>query len=284
MLAKFGNSQVEYKRLFKRKDVGLTVPNNDKQYVQVLHDWQVGKGGSRSEKAGSKYAHPAIVNATWGLETKYNDRVYDYVSLPEKWQQIIWKFCGWSVEYQLLKGVITEFYTKTTNSGIFARATPYSQTEYYISIVEKSRAWTESFSPEVGGKDVVTGRNMQNREYEFLMRHTTGALQEVTSYGSKWIVKALDITKDPPPFEEIISDPSLYYWATEIRPERLADGTYTVSPFPQAKVPSRAMGLPFMGVAMPLLSMGGSFMINKTACSPILTPGSKWSPYNPKIF
>lgn len=275
----------EYKRIFRRKDVGLIVPNNGKQYVQVLHDWLVRDDGmSRADKVGSDYAHPAIVNREWGLVTSYNGKVYDYVTLPEKWQWLIWEFCGWSVDYQLEVGRITDYYTKKTTDGLFARATPYSWMEYYISIVEFRRAWTESFSPEMGGRCFPTGRNPLNNPFAMLLRGCTGQLQEVTSNGTKWKVKALDITKDPPPFKDIISDPALYYWATEIRPERLADGTYTVSPFPQAKVPSRAMGLPFMGVAMPLLSMGGSYLIDKKACTPVLENGSSWSPYYPKVY
>jgi hypothetical protein len=264
--------------VLERKDINLKVPNNGKTHVQVLHDWDV-TGQSRAH--GNKTAHPAIVNTAWGLITKYNDKVYDYVELPEKWQWIVWEFCKWSTGYQIPDGEITSFYTKTTNSGLFAKTTPYSLTEYYVSIMEKSRAWTDSWSPEIGARDYVTKRNLQNRNLEFLMRHTTGALHEVTLYGSKWIVKALDITKDPPPFEEIIADPTLYYWATQISNVQLPDKTWQVSYFPQAKRPSLYYELPFKGVAMPLLSMGGSFMIDKKACTPILKNGSAWSPYHP---
>jgi hypothetical protein len=284
LIATFPQGKAEYRRIFKRKDIGLTVPDNGKQHVQVLHDWQITLANGEqntSRAAGHRTAHPAIVNTKWGLVTKYNDKVYDYVELPEKWQWLIWEFCKWSTDYQMPDGQITSYYTKTTNSGIFAKSTPYSTMEYYVSIMEKSRAWTDSWSPEIGGRDYVTGRNPNNRPLEFLIRHTTGALHEVRPFGSKWIVKALDITKDPPPFANIIADPTLWYWATQIGNVPLPDKTWQVSYFPQAKYPSEHYGLPFKGVAMPLLSLGGDFMIDKKACTPVLVPGSKWSPYNP---
>lgn len=274
--------KAEYRRIFRRKDVGLTVPNNGKLYVQTLPDWQVGYDGSRAK--GHRTPHPAIINIRWGLIRSYNNQVYDYVKLPKKWQKLIWDFCDWSTDYQLPKGKIESYYTKSTNSGVFAKCTPNSLTEYYVSIVEKSRAWTDTkFNIEEGrGQDYMTERNPEADPYEFLLAPTVGSLHEVTSYGTKWKVRALDITKDPPPFEEIISDPAMYYWATQISNQPLADKkTYQVSYFPQAKVPSQFYALPFKGVAMPLLSLGGSFLLDKKACTPILSAGSAWTPYYP---
>lgn len=283
MLASFsGLGTAEYERIFRRKDINLRVPDNG-QYVQPLPDWKIEGMGYTSRAKGKKTPHPAIINKAWGLVRSYNGREYSYVKLPEKWQKVIWDFCDWSTDYQLETGKIESFYTKTTNSGLFAKSTPYSLTEYYVSIVEKSRAWTDTkFNIEEGlGRDYMTDRNPLAQPYEFLFAHCVGALQEVTSFGTKWIVKALDVTKDPPPFEDIIADPALWYWATQISNVPLPDKTYQVSYFPQAKYPSEHYGLPFKGAAMPLLSLGGYFLIDKKACTPVLENGSAWSPYHP---
>lgn len=268
-------------KIFKRKDVNLKVPSSGK-FVQIKHDWEIidPKTGKYYEprSKGYKYAFPAIVNKQWGLKTFYNGREYAYVELPVKWQWFFWDLWNWSTDYLLPKGEITGYYTTKTNSGNFAYTTPKSLTYYYVNMIEKSRAFTDSWSPEVGGYDAVTGRNVESRPYEWLMRTTTGNMCEVDKIvGRDIYLKALDITKDPPTVQWLIDHPQYLHWATEVGGTPLPDKRYPVSNFPQAETCAGQV----MGVPLPFISLGGTIVLDKFSVKE-LKNGQSYSPYVPE--
>lgn len=281
MIASFSNGKAEYKRVYRPKDTNLKVPT-DGRYVQILHDWAV-YDGTRQSQTGVKYAVPAVVNANWGLRTIYNEQVYDYVPVPDEWQWFLWKLWDWASDYRLPRGRIESFYTKPTNSGVWANTTAGSLTNVYVTMIEKSRSHSDSYPPEMGGRDVVTRRNLSNhRPYEWLCRPTTGTLAKVIGdNGSEWVLEALDITKPPP--NAYTLPPHLYCWATEINTTKLTDGRYVVSDyaFIDQALKYNFTSNPRTGTPIPFISKGGSVRIKKYGCSPILVGGSSWSPYIP---
>lgn len=271
---------------FKLKDVNLIVPSvSGKKFVQIKHDWDV-TGGSRAE--GYKYSFPAVVNKAWGLLTKYQDGVYDYVEIPDIWAKFFWDLWDWASGYQLPKGKIESFYTTNTNTGIYAKATPGTLTWVYINMIEKSRSHTDSYAPEVGARDIITGRNLENsRRWEWLFRPTTGQMGMVKAdRGTYWELDALDILKPPPSISVIENSPWLYGWATEISPYPISPQPYQrwgVSNYPQIEVAFREhdnLKNVKPGIPIPLLSKGGSILIKKTSCVELVA-GSSWSPYVP---
>lgn len=291
IIGQYGSKQVKYKEYaeaeeptpqpFTRPDINLFVPNVGR-FVQIKHDWEIinPKTGTYYEprSKGYKYAFPAIVNKQWGLKTFYGGREYSYVTLPVRWQFFLWDLWNWSTGYSLPKGEITGYYNTTSNTGTFAYTTPKSLTYYYVNVVEKSRAFTDSWSPEVGGYDAVTNRNLGAKPYEWLMRTTTGNLCEVEKVvGRDVYLKALDITKDPPSVEWIIQRPQYLHWATEVSGTPLPDKRYTVSNFPQAET---CLGKP-RGVPIPFMSLGGTIILDKYAVKDLVN-GQKYSPYVPE--
>lgn len=262
---------------FKLKDVNLIVPNiPGKRFVQIKNDMEV-LGESRAY--GYKYNFPAVVNRAWGLLTQYKDTVYDYVEITDPWANFFWNLWDWGSGYQLPTGKIENFYTKTTNTGTYANVTLGSLMWVYVNMIEKSRSHTDSYAPEGGARDIITGRNLENsRRWEWLFRPTTGQMGMVKAdRGTYWELEALDILKPPPPISLIENSPWLYGWATEVTPRGL------VTNYPQIEVAFREHanlnGLK-AGTPIPLLSKGGSILIKKTSCTE-LVPGSRWSPYVP---
>jgi len=267
-----------------RPDIGLTVPT-DGRYFQIQHDWILMDGDTRASKnphsVKNNISHPAIAKSgLWVSKSVYNGRFYDYVELPEIWQRFLYDLWAWSVRGgNVPVGEILGYETKTTNTGTFAITTYPSLTWYYVNMMEKSRAFTDSWSPEVGGRDYVTNRNPQNRPLEFLLRTCTGNLTKLQKInGREYWVEALDILKPPPPLEWLITQPHLLHWCTEVSPRPLPDKTYTVSNFPQAE---KCLGVPSWGVPLPFMSLGGTVIFDKAAVRE-LTPGQKYSPYNPQ--
>ena len=277
MLASFNGVDVRYQPSFQLKDVNLTVPNiPGKRFVKIKNDMEV-VGQSRAE--GRKYNFPAVVNKSWDLLTKYQDAVYDYVEVPDPWAWFFWNMWDWASDYRLPTGKIESFYTSKTNSGTFANTTPGSLMFVYVNMIEKSRSHTDSWAPEVGARDIVTGRNLgTSRRWEWLFRPTTGQMGMVKAdWGTYWELEALDILKSPPSIDVIKSSPWLYGWATEVTPNGY------VTNYPQIEVAFREHkdlnGIK-AGTPIPFLSKGGSVLIKKSSCTE-LTPGSKWSPYFP---
>ena len=269
----------------KPKDEGLRVPSVGR-YVQILHDWVVYDGVTRQIAQGNPlYPVPAVVNKNWGILTKYNDVVYDYVPMPDEWQWFLWDLFNWGSGYKLPIGRIESFYTKTTNSGIWANTTKGSLTSVYVTMIEKSRSHSDSYPPEVGARDVVTRRNLLNpRNYEWLCRPTTGQLGKIKAdLGSEWELETLDITKPPPPVEGLAQH--LFGWATEITTVKLPDSRYVVSDYAFIDQALKVVNpdSPRTGTPIPFISKGGSIRIKKSVCG-LLENGASWSPYVPEKY
>lgn len=284
MIARFGNRTAEYRQAIteaRRKDINLTVPDDGYRYVQFKHDWEVMDGATRQANTNVKYAFPAIVRRDWGLITQYQGVTYDYVSFPREWQFFLHELFRWSVDDKIPVGKIEYFYNKPNNFREFAYATPNSLTWYYVNMIEAHRAWTESASTEAGFCDFVTSRNLGAKPYEFLLRPTTGNIARVLrDMGSEWELEALDITKPPPPMAEVTGKNYLTHWATEITTNKLPDGRYVVSNFPQCETVSEAYDLPYRGTPYPFISMGGTIRIKKYGVR-LLEAGKRYSPYVP---
>jgi len=143
-------------------------------------------------------------------------------------------------------------------------------------MVEAHRAFTEAASPEAGARDVVTGRNMSNpKNYEWLFNPTCGAMIKVLrTVGQYYEIEALDVLKPPPPIEEVIAKPWLYFWCTQWSKY---EGS---SRFPQIKNANAVQGLPKAGTPSPLMSKGGTIKVLKSSCTELIN-GASWSPYAP---
>lgn len=259
---------------FIRKDINLRVPDIGRRFVMIKHDTDVLGAPRQYSTTWDPDPRPAVVNTKWGLITKWNDRVYDYVALSEQWQWFLWNMLDWASGYLLPRGKIERFYTKTTNSGTFAEATPGSLTWVYVNLIEKSRSHTDSASAETGYRDYVTGRNPNaTKPYAWLMRPCTGQLAMVKNdLGSKLELETIDLFKPCPTMDELEAKPWLYGWATQIH----IDGR--VTRYPQIKEAFEVQGLPPAGTPIPFMSMGGSVLIDKRACLE-LEPGAAWTPY-----
>ena len=256
-------TQGEYVRL----DENLIVPSTGK-FVQLKHWDELDKGDNDDP-------FPEMFNPGCGLITKDpTGEVYDYVSLPDEWQWFLWNFWKWASQNRLPDGRIEEFYKRPGNFRTFARATPGSLTYVYVDMVEAHRAFTEAGSPEAGNRDVVTKRNMTaKKNYEWLYNPTGGAMVKVLrTIGSEYEIEALNTLLPPPPVEEIISKPWLYFWCTQW------DKFKGATRFPQIKEANEVHGLPPAGTPSPLLSLGGRIRIKKSSCDPLIN-GQSWSPY-----
>ena len=262
-------------REFRRPDENLTVPDDGGRYVQILDDTTV-LGAPRQYSDGvliAPYPFPAVVNTKWGLITRYNDAVYDYVPLEDRWQRWLYGFWDWASGYRLGRGEKIGTHVNPKNPGIvYTDYTPGSLLSLYAGMIMDAKSHTDSASPETGARDVVTGRNLENpKPYECLCRPTVGALLRVTDYGSRWRCAAIDLLAPCP--EPDTLPPYLYFWATQVH----IDGR--VTRYPDVKNAYEIIGLPPAGTPMPLFSRGGNLLINKTACRE-LRPGQMWSPYS----
>lgn len=279
--------------IIKPKDENRTVPNDGRRYVQILPDVDVMGAPRQFFVSGKpKYAFPAMVRKDWGIRYLYTEEQKNqykgipYMPLSKEWQKFIWDMLDWGTGYSLPKGRIEEFYTKTSNSGLFARATKGSLTELWISLMEKSVAYTDSWSPEVGGRDWMTSRNLENSDLEFLLHPTTLAMcHAIKSVGTEWEIEALDILSSPPKLSYVIANPHLYYWATQQDTIRLGNKQpfeYVVSDFPKCDqvIKVHNPNNPRIGTPMPLLAIGKSFRIKKSACRE-LKNGERVSAYLP---
>jgi hypothetical protein len=248
-----------------RKDTNLTVSANGK-YVQIRFDVISVIGDPI----------PAVVNKGFGLLTKDpNGVVYDYVPLEDRWQWWMYEFCDWQTGRMFPKGEFVEFYTLPKNSidVIYSRYTPGSLLSLYAERIKDAKSHSDSYSPETGGRDVVTRRNLFSpRPYEWLCRPTLGALLKVVGeFGIYWRIEAIDLLKPCPDVDFLPAHH--YFWATQI------EGNGNVTRYPDVKNELEAYGIPPAGTAYPLFSLGGSFLIPKSICTPPLVPGQAWSPY-----
>lgn len=268
-----GNSEIfGLRRPFSswvRKDENLRVPDDGKQYVQVLDDTAVlGAPRQYKEEGGliDDYPFPAVVNAKWGITPLVP------AFIQERWQRWLYEFHDWQTGYMLPRGEHIGTHVNKKNPAIvYDDYTPGSLLDLYSQMIMDAKFLTESGSPETGAKDYVTGRNLSNpKEYQLMLTMTCGALLQVTSYGSYWKAKAINLSESCPLVDTL--PPYLYYWCTQVH----IDGRLTR--FPDVKNALEVYGLSPAGTAMPLFSLDGSFLIKKSACKP-LTNGQVWSPY-----
>lgn len=139
-------------------------------------------------------------------------------------------------------------------------------------MIMDAKSHTDSASPETGGRDVVTGRNLSSRfQWAWLCRPCTGAILRVKEkIGTKLKIEALDINQAPPPIDQLKI--WQFYFGTQVH----YDGR--VTRYPDVKNAFEIHGYEPAGTAMPLVAPGGDFFINKSACLE-LEPGAIWTPY-----
>jgi hypothetical protein len=274
---------------FSPMDVGLKVPNDGYKYVRILHDYET-QGYPRQQDWGIKYAIPAIMNSVRRvapdlsyISEVYRGRAYDYVTLTKEWQFFLLELWRWSVGNSLIYGEHIGTYKNASNPEVtFDKYTSGSLLEYYTNMIQDARSHTDSESPEVGFCDFVTERNMGKKPYSWLTKTTTGNLLRVKrDMGAFWEVYALDLAKAPPKVSEIEKSFHLLHWATEQGMTKYANGTYSVSAYPQAEYAMKMNGSNLkLGTPIPNTSVGGYYLIEKKHTI-LLTPGQSWSPYNP---
>ena len=172
---------------FRRKDVGLRVPDDGKTYVLALPDWEVWGGLNRQQKqAGegkkpSEESHPAFVNYSGWKYRVFNElgKISPYNPVPPKWQKAIYDCLDWSTDYILPDGKVEYFFeekggytspnmSKFPNSGLFAYCTPNSVAAIYERMIRKSTAFTDSSSYNLGASDSVLGINKGAVPYTWL--------------------------------------------------------------------------------------------------------------------
>lgn len=258
-------SRGEYMRL----DEGLKVPDNGGRYVRLKHWDELGRGDNKNP-------FPEMITPADGLYARDpNGRAYDYVELSGEWQWFLWRFGDWASQYKLPRGKIEKFYQRPGNTRTFAETTPGSLTYVYVDMVEAHRAFTEAGSPEAGSEDVVTGRNLGAKGYEWLFNPTGGAMcRVVRTLGRYHELEAIDVLKPPPSISELEKSPWLYFWCTQY-------GKYTgTTRFPQIANANKILGLPPAGTPSPFLSLGGTIKVERESCVD-LVPGQPFSPYNP---
>jgi len=255
---------------YQRLDENLTVPNDGYKYVRLKHWIELGKGDNADP-------YPEIIDKGDGWLTFGPDGVeYDYVSLTEPYQWLLWQTWDYFSQYKLPRGKIERFYKKPGNERTFAEATPGSLAWVYVNMAEAHRAFTEAGSPEAGFIDYVLPRQNQSisRGYQWLFRATGGAMLRVLrTNGAEYVIEAIDVLKPAPSVKEVVKR-GLYFWCTQ-------SGKYSGSTrFPQIKNANAVHGYPPAGIASPLFSLGGTIRVKKTVCVDLI-PGSAYTPYQP---
>lgn len=282
---------------FKRKDVGLRVPADGKTYVQALPDWAVWDGQNRQQnqaapgKPPSREGHPAFVNYSgWQYRaTNLAGKYSPYNPVPPKWQKAIYDCIDWSTDYILPKGKVEYFFeekggytspnlSKFPNSGLFSYCTANSVASIYERMIRKSTAFTDSWSYNVGASDSVLGINEGATPYTWLTSPFIFQLFEVEDRGADWLIKTLDMRDEPPTPEWMYTHPQYLSWTSEIHVREVGDG-YAVSNFSYAEKPMALYGRGIQGLAVPFMTPAGWALIKKNRCTPILKPGTPWSPY-----
>lgn len=258
---------------FRRLDIGMPVPDDGGTYVMAQHEQPL-FGITRHSYNGTYEPIPAVVNKDWGIETEAK-RNGDYYPLPDAWQRWFYEFWDWASGYRLPMGKFEGTHVNPRNPRIvYSVYTPGSLLALYAGMIMDAKSHTDSASPETGGRDVVTGRNLDSRfQWAWLCRPCTGALLKVKErLGSKLKIEAIDLYGSPPPIEQLKI--WQYYFGTQVH----ADGR--VTRYPDVKNAFEVHGYEPAGTAMPLVAPGGYFWIDKNACVE-LTPGQIWKPYYP---
>lgn len=281
-------------------DENLTVPNDGRQRVQVLWDFDI-YGMSRQERnqIRSNFDHPQLANGDYGLRRRhpgFNGTEYNYVTLTDGYYYLMYDLIKWAANHRLEEGRVDHWVEKVSNrptrrksytlpvrqandGGWFAEVTPMTSYLWaYIQLTMKGKSNTDAGSREYGMWDPITKLNPDRAGYQWLHGIFAGALIEATSLGAYWQFPCIDSTKPAPSLDEVLSK-GLYHWANAVSRMRLPNGRNMVSDFPCVAEPLRALGLPSVGTPMLTLGRGPFMWIKKSSCSAVLMPGSAWSPY-----
>lgn len=275
IIAKFGDRVVEYDRVFTRLDIGVAVPDDGYQYVMAQHEIILfGETRHGSNQPNNIDPRPAVVNGKWGIRTLAQANG-DYYPIADIWQRWFYKFWDWASGFRLPKGqkIGTHINPKNPNI-IYTDYTLGSRLGLYAGMIMDAKSHTDSMSPETGGRDVVTGRNLTSpKPWEWLCRPCTGALLRVLERnGSILKIQAIDLWNAPPDVNKL--ELWQFYFGTQVH----VDGR--VTRYPDVKNAFEVHGYPPAGTAMPLVAPDGYFFIDRSKCVE-LQPGQLWKPYYP---
>lgn len=258
---------------FVRLDTGIPVPNDGKRYVMIQHEFPLFGTTRHSEnQTNQRDPRPAVVNTKWGYYTSAKG-TGDYVPLPDQWQRWFYEFWDWASGYRLPVGEHIGTHVNPRNPNIiYDDYTPGSKLGLYAGMIMDAKSHSDSLSPETGGRDVVTGRNMQSsRPYEWLCRPCTGSIHVVEEVlGSRLKCKTIDLLQPPPNIDTL--EIWQFYFGTQVH----IDGR--VTRYPDVKNAFEIHGYEPAGTAMPNVSAGGYFYIDRNKCVE-LQPGQLWQPY-----
>lgn len=267
----FPQGRALYQKVFKRLDVGLPVPNDGYSYVMSQHEILL-FGETRHGDSNQTDPRPAVVNANWGIRTLAQANG-DYYPIQDHWQEWFYKFWDMASGYNLPVGEKIGTHINPRNPNIiYDDYTPGSKLGLYAGMIMDAKSHTDSMSPETGGRDVVTGRNLSSsRPWEWLCRPCTGALLRVIErIGSVLKIQAIDLNDTPPNVNDL--QIWQFYFGTQVH----IDGR--VTRYPDVKEAFEVHGLPPAGTAMPLIAPGGYFYIDRDKCVE-LQAGQMWTPY-----
>lgn len=284
-------------------DQNLTVPDDGRQYVQVLWDYDI-YGMSRQEANGVKgnFDFPQLANAEYGIKRVYPGfygTPYEDVSMSDDYYHLMYKLLKWAANDRLEEGRIKYWFEKVSNrptgrishtepvrqkgdGGWFAHVEPLASAQWaWNEQVMDGKSNTDAVNREYGAGDPVTGWNKKTAKVNFSWRHGfyAGSLHAIgQNFGSYWGVPCIDTTQPAPTFEHVIEN-GLYHWMNAVSRDRLPDGRNIVSDFPCVAEPLKALGLPKIGTPALTLGRGPMIWIKKSSCSPVLPAGTPWSPY-----
>lgn len=266
VVLQYREGDVRY-RYPRRKDANMYVPNDGYTYVSPLPDVYV-LGAPRQ----ANEAVPAVVNASWGLIRSYNNKVYYYVTLEDRWQEWLYQFWDWASANILPRGEQVGTHINPMNPKVvYTDYTPGSKLELYAGMIKDAKYATDASPVEWGARDVVTQRNIYGKNYSFLCCPMVNAMLRARDNGSEWIFDAIDLLKPCP--DPTTLPPHLYCWATQSEP----DGR--VTRFPDIKEAYRLLGLGPVGTPHPIFSLGGTMRIKKKFCK-VLSPGAPYTAYS----
>lgn len=268
------------------KDTYLTVPpRSEGEFFQILDDTDV-LGAARQVVDGQPFDFdfPAIANKKWGIHTRYpgfDGTEYEYIELSDAWIRTIYAMLEWGASHLLPRGDIVDYVER--NDGTYAVVSPVASMWWvWTELIVKGKSHTEGAPVEYGRRDPITGRNPNAENFLWLARPFTKALKRRTEMrGSKWGYEVLNTLQPPPSLESIIARPWLWEWAVTIKRE-MVDGRYIVDDYPTIAEAFKRLNYPRTGTPVLSLGKGETVWIDKSACSPILEPGSRWSPYYPE--
>ncbi len=286
---------------FVLHDQNLTVPNNNKKYVQVLWDTDI-YGMSRQEYKGIKsdFDHPQLANADYGLVRCFpgvSGREYDYVPLTDSYYYLMYELLKWAANERLQTGKVVYWYEKIKNrvTGKRSLTTPVRQPDdggwfayvepmdsylwAYNEMTMDGKSNSDADNWNYGAWDPILKINPGETGTAWLHGFYAGSLHEAIYYGTYWQVPCIDSTqKQAPSLDEVLSK-GLYHWANAASKKRLPDGRNVTSDFPCVAEPLRTLGLPSVGTPMLTLGRGPWLWIKRSSCSQVLPPGAAWSPY-----